>query len=203
MNSTTWRMSTSSEENETLDGKLSLEDAFGGVRPQDYPKDKIGDWKYFVNHAFDLERNQNPNFVRDNLLPPLRSEEHSGDGVEATWIVYGLMLGEQKCSILRVIVKPGVTARMNFDSPTFFFTEAGQGRVGGLEVAMAPEIQLGKIYSENGFVTEQARQDLKITNSGKDKLCAYLRLRSRCAQNHPGIIRQEVPDLSNEVLGED
>ena len=49
--------------------------------------------------------------------------------VEAKWIIYGDFLGDQKCSILRLILAPGAKTQFCPESPALFHTNGGSGRV--------------------------------------------------------------------------
>lgn len=142
----------------TLDGEISVEAAFYACREQDYPRDKHGDWEYLVSKV-DFAANQNPDFVPENYQPLLRAEQFCSEGVEAKWVIYGLFSGEQKCSILRLALQPGANCKLSFDSPSFFHTNNGCGTVGGLKVSLAKRIELGKVYSQNGFITQQAIEE--------------------------------------------
>ena len=87
----------------TLDGRIGAADAFYACREEDYPKDHHEDWDYLVE-KFDFQANQDSDFVLKNSRPAISAEEFKGQGVDAKWIVYGDFLGDQKCSILRLIV---------------------------------------------------------------------------------------------------
>ena len=106
-------------------------DAFYACREEDYPEDRHEDWEYLVE-KFDFEANQDPDFVRKNSRPAITAEEFAGDGVDAKWIVYGKVLGDQKVSILRLTVSPGAKTTFRPDCPTLFHTNGGSGRVGKL-----------------------------------------------------------------------
>ncbi|MEW4454480.1 hypothetical protein AB1L30_17525 [Bremerella sp. JC817] len=158
-------------EDVTLDGRISAEAAFYACREEDYPKSRHEDWDYLVDQ-FDFVTNQDPDFVMKNSRPAITAEEFSADGVDAKWIVYGELLGDQKCSILRLILKPG--AKVNFcpECPTMFHTNGGCGRVGGLAVNYNQNMILGELYSEIGFITQVALNNggVEIENTGSEPL---------------------------------
>ena len=155
----------------TLDGRIGAADAFYACREQDYPKDKHEDWEYLVE-KFDFEANQDPEFVLKNSRPAISAEEFAGNGVEAKWIVYGDFLGDQKCSILRLIIEPGGKTNFNPECPALFHTNGGKGRVGQLEVGYHQNMILGELYSEIGFITQAALSSggVEIENTGSDPL---------------------------------
>jgi hypothetical protein len=151
----------------TQDGAISPEVAFLACREEDYPRDRHGDWEYLTYQKMNFEANQAPNFVRDNARPVLLDPLLSSDGVTAEWIVYGNLLGSKKCSILRLTLKPGASSNFTFDSPCVFHVNKGRGRVGKTDFALAPEIRLGNVYNELGFITAQASaQGVDIINTG-------------------------------------
>ena len=153
----------------TQDGEIPKEVAFLACRPEDYPVDKHGDWEYLVSR-FDFAANQSPDFVRENSRPPLRADQYCHDGINAEWIVYGELLGSQKCSILRLTIRPGVKARLQIESPAVFFTNKGSGKVGGLPVRFNRSMRLGKLYSECGFISRSAIEEpggVLLQNNGE------------------------------------
>lgn len=155
----------------TLDGPIGAADAFYACREEDYPKDRHEDWEFLVE-TLDFEANQDPNFVQKNSRPAITAEEFVSDGIDAKWIVYGDILGDQKASMLRLIVAPG--AKMNFcpESPTLFHTNRGSGRVGKLELRYHQDMKLGDVYPEIGFITQAAlnRGGVEIENKGSEPL---------------------------------
>ena len=146
----------------TLDGRIGPADAFYACREEDYPKDKHEDWEYLIE-KFDFEANQDP---------AITAEEFAGDAVEAKWIVYGDFLGDQKVSILRLILQPGSKTNFCPESPALFHTNGGSGRVGKFEVRYHQDMVLGKIYPEIGFITQSALSNggVEIENTGLDPL---------------------------------
>ncbi|MEC7903614.1 MAG: hypothetical protein VYE74_05420, partial [Verrucomicrobiota bacterium] len=105
----------------TLDGRIGAADAFYACREEDYPKDRHEDWEFLVD-TFDFAANQDPDFVRKNARPAIPADKFAGDGVEAKWIIYGDFLGDQKCSILRLILAPGAKTQFCPESPALFHT---------------------------------------------------------------------------------
>ncbi|MCB0323199.1 MAG: hypothetical protein KDD69_06475 [Bdellovibrionales bacterium] len=152
-------------EDRTLDGRISADVAFLACREQDYPAAYRGDWEHLVN-KLDFAANQDPNFVRDHMLPPIPAPSFSGDGATGTWIVYGDFLGEQKCSILRLTLEPGASIKLPLETPAMFFINSGKGKVGKLQVKLHQSMQLGKLYPEIGFIT-QAAVDAGVVVSNK------------------------------------
>ena len=155
----------------TLDGRIGAADAFYACREEDYPKDKHEDWEYLVE-KFDFAANQDPDFVLKNSRPAITAEEFAADGVDAKWIVYGDILGDQKCSILRLIVAPGAKTSFRPECPAMFHTNGGTGRVGGLAVNYNQNMILGELYSEIGFITQTALNNggVEIENTGSEPL---------------------------------
>ena len=155
----------------TLDGRIGAADAFYACREEDYPKDRHEDWGYLVE-KFDFAANQDPDFVLKNSRPAIAAEEFLDQGVDAKWIVYGDILGDQKCSILRLTVEPGGKTTFSPESPTLFHTNGGRGRVGKLEVAYHQNMILGELYSEIGFITQAALASggVEIENTGTEPL---------------------------------
>ncbi|HQX50086.1 MAG TPA: hypothetical protein PLR25_09270 [Planctomycetaceae bacterium] len=155
----------------TLDGRIGAKDAFYACREEDYPKARHEDWEYLVE-KFDFAANQDPDFVLKNSRPAIPAEEFQGNGVDAKWIVYGNFLGDQKCSILRLIVEPGAKTTFRPECPTMFHTNGGSGRIGKLEVRYHQNMILGEIYPEIGFITQAALANggVEIQNTGTDPL---------------------------------
>jgi len=153
----------------TLDGRIGAADAFYACREEDYPKDRHEDWEYLVE-KFDFEANQDPTFVLNNSRPAITAEQFAADGVDAKWIVYGDFLGDQKCSILRLILQPGGKAKFCPESPALFHTNAGSGHVGTLNVRCHHDMKLGEIYPEIGFITQAALANggVVVENTGSE-----------------------------------
>jgi hypothetical protein len=175
-------------ENLTLDGWIDSKGAFMACREQDYPKDKHGDWEYLVEH-FDFEANQDPNFVKKNSRPPIAASEYENEGISAEWIVYGNFLGDQKCSILRIRVKPGVSGELPLKHPAVFHTNQGRGRLGALGVQLEPQLRFGKLYYERGFISQAAidHGPLKIENRGEDEFVITLDFPQNAHAAAPGL----------------
>ena len=155
----------------TLDGRIGAKDAFYACREEDYPKARHEDWDYLVE-KFDFAANQDPDFVLKNSRPAIPAEEFKGNGVDAKWIVYGNFLGDQKCSILRLIVAPGAKTTFRPECPAMFHTNGGSGRVGKLAVRYHQNMVLGEIYPEIGFITQAALANggVEIENTGTEPL---------------------------------
>lgn len=138
--------------------------------------------------TFDFEANQDPDFVKKNSRPAITAEEFTGEGVDAKWIVYGEVLGEQKCLILRLILEPG--AKMNFapESPALFHTNGGSGRVGKLAVQYHQDMKLGELYPEIGFLTQAAldRGGVEIVNTGSGSLVLTFDFPQNAHSSTPG-----------------
>ena len=155
----------------TLAGRIGAKDAFYACREEDYPKARHEDWDYLVE-KFDFAANQDPDFVLKNSRPAIPAEEFKGNGVDAKWIVYGNFLGDQKCSILRLIVAPGAKTTFRPECPAMFHTNGGSGRVGKLAVRYHQNMVLGEIYPEIGFITQAALANggVEIENTGTEPL---------------------------------
>ena len=172
----------------TLDGRIGAADAFYACREEDYPRDRHEDWEYLVE-KFDFAANQDPEFVQKNARPAIVAEEFTDNGVNAKWIVYGDFLGDQKCSILRLIVEPGAKANFCPECPTLFHTNGGTGRVGELEIKYHQDMILGKIYREIGFITQAALAagGVEIENTGSDPLVLTFDFPQQAHAKTPGV----------------
>lgn len=172
----------------TLDGRIGAADAFYACREEDYPKDRHEDWDYLVE-KFDFAANQDPEFVQKNARPAIVAEEFTDNGVNAKWIVYGDFLGDQKCSILRLIVEPGAKTNFCPECPTLFHTNGGTGRVGKLEIKYHQDMILGKIYREIGFITQAALAagGVEIENTGSDPLVLTFDFPQQAHAKTPGV----------------
>ena len=113
----------------------------------------------------------------------------AGDGVDAKWIVYGKVLGDQKVSILRLTVSPGAKTTFRPDSPTLFHTNGGSGRVGKLEVGYHQNMKLGEIYPEIGFITQAALSNdgVEIENTGSEPLVLTFDFPQNAHSHTPGV----------------
>jgi hypothetical protein len=172
----------------TLDGRIGAKDAFYACREVDYPKAKHEDWEYLVE-KFDFAANQDPDFVLKNSRPAIPAEEFKGSGVDAKWIVYGNFLGDQKCSILRLIVAPGAKTTFRPECPTMFHTNGGSGRVGKLGVRYHQNMVLGEIYPEIGFITQAALANggVEIENTGTEPLVLTFDFPQNAHSKTPGV----------------
>ena len=115
--------------------------------------------------------------------------EPTDNGVNAKWIVYGDFLGDQKCSILRLIVEPGAKTNFCPECPTLFHTNGGTGRVGKLEIKYHQDMILGKIYREIGFITQAALAagGVEIENTGSDPLVLTFDFPQQAHAKTPGV----------------
>ena len=172
----------------TLDGRIGAADAFYACREEDYPRDRHEAWEYLVE-KFDFAANQDPEFVHKNARPAIVAEELTDNGVNAKWIVYGDFLGDQKCSILRLIVEPGAKTNFCPECPTLFHTNGGTGRVGELEIKYHQDMILGKIYREIGFITQAALAagGVEIENTGSDPLVLTFDFPQQAHAKTPGV----------------
>lgn len=172
----------------TLDGRIGAKDAFYACREEDYPKARHEDWDYLVE-KFDFAANQDPDFVLKNSRPAIPAEEFKGNGVDAKWIVYGNFLGDQKCSILRLIVEPGAKTTFRPECPTMFHTNGGSGRVGKLGVRYHQNMILGEIYPEIGFITQAALANggVEIENTGTQPLVLTFDFPQNAHSKTPGV----------------
>jgi hypothetical protein len=172
----------------TLDGRIGAKDAFYACREEDYPKARHEDWDYLVE-KFDFAANQDPDFVLKNSRPAIPAEEFKGNGVDAKWIVYGNFLGDQKCSILRLIVAPGAKTTFRPECPTMFHTNGGSGRVGELGVRYHQNMVLGEIYPEIGFITQAALANggVEIENMGTEPLVLTFDFPQNAHSRTPGV----------------
>jgi hypothetical protein len=175
-------------EDRTLDGRIGAADAFYACREEDYPKEKHEDWEFLVD-TFDFAANQDPDFVKKNSRPAITAEEFTGEGVDAKWIVYGDVLGDQKASILRLIIEPGSKIKFRPECPTLFHTNRGRGRVGKLEVRYHQDMKLGELYPEIGFITQAAldRGGVEIENTGIEPLVFTFDFPQNAHSKTPGV----------------
>ena len=172
----------------TLDGRIGAADAFYACREEDYPKAHHEDWDY-LTEKFDFKANQDPNFVLENSRPAITAEEFIDQDVNAKWIVYGEVLGEQNCSILRLTVQPGAKTNFCPESPALFHTNGGTGRVGKLEVRYHHDMILGEIYPEIGFITQAALANggVEIENTGTEPLVLTFDFPQNAHSKTPGV----------------
>lgn len=172
----------------TLDGRIGAKDAFYACREEDYPRARHEDWGYLVE-KFDFAANQDPDFVLKNSRPAIPAEEFKGNGVDARWIVYGNFLGDQKCSILRLIVEPGARTTFRPECPAMFHTNGGSGRVGKLSVRYHQNMILGEIYPEIGFITQAAMANggVEIENTGTEPLVLTFDFPQNAHSRTPGV----------------
>ncbi len=172
----------------TLDGRIGAKDAFYACREEDYPKARHEDWDYLVE-KFDFAANQDPDFVLKNSRPAIPAEEFKGNGVDARWIVYGNFLGDQKCSILRLVVEPGAKTTFRPECPAMFHTNGGSGRVGKLGVRYHQNMILGEIYPEIGFITQAALANggVEIENTGTEPLVLTFDFPQNAHSRTPGV----------------
>ena len=172
----------------TLDGRIGAKDAFYACREEDYPKVRHEDWDYLVE-KFDFAANQDPDFVLKNSRPAISAQEFKGNGVDAKWIVYGNFLGDQKCSILRLIVEPGAKTTFRPECPAMFHTNGGSGRVGKLAVRYHQNMVLGEIYPEIGFITQAALANggVEIENTGTEPLVLTFDFPQNAHSKTPGV----------------
>lgn len=172
----------------TLDGRIGAKDAFYACREEDYPKVRHEDWDYLVE-KFDFAANQDPDFVLKNSRPAISAQEFKGNGVDAKWIVYGNFLGDQKCSILRLIVEPGAKTTFRPECPAMFHTNGGSGRVGKLAVRYHQNMVLGEIYPEIGFITQAALANggVEIENTGTEPLVLTFDFPQNAHSRTPGV----------------
>ena len=124
-----------------------------------------------------------------NSRPAIPAEEFKGNGVDAKWIVYGNFLGDQKCSILRLIVEPGAKTTFRPECPTMFHTNGGSGRVGKLGVRYHQNMVLGEIYPEIGFITQAALANggVEIENTGTEPLVLTFDFPQNAHSRTPGV----------------
>ena len=109
--------------------------------------------------------------------------------MDAQWIVYGDVLGDQKVSILRLTVHPGAKTNFCPDSPTLFHTNGGSGRIGKLEVSYNQNMKLGEIYPEIGFITQSALSSggVEIENTGSEPLVLTFDFPQNAHSQTPGV----------------
>ena len=97
--------------------------------------------------------------------------------------------GDQKASILRLIIAPGSKTKFCPESPALFHTNGGSGRVGKLEVRYHQEMKLGEIYPEIGFITQAALDGggVEIENTGAEPLVLTFDFPQNAHSKTPGV----------------
>lgn len=175
-------------ENRTAEGKrLTTAQAWGAIRASDYPKDKIGNWEWWVHHRLNWERNQSANWAEQHMLPNLPAPELSGSGYKSHFVLWGLIGGRQAFSKLRILVEPGVSTTLSLPAPFYFEVNKGEAVIGGRKVRREMEKELGKPYTEGGFVTNQGRNAFKVTNESGDQVVLTLDFAEDAFSTTPGL----------------
>ena len=127
--------------------------------------------------------------VLKNPFRAITAKEFAGDGVDAKWIVYGKVLGDQKVSILRLSLAPGAKTTFSPECPALFHTNGGSGRIGKLEVKYHQNMVLGEVYPEIGFITQSALANggVEIENTGAEPLVLTFDFPQNAHSKIPGI----------------
>lgn len=92
------------------------------------PNDRHEDWECLMD-ILNVEENQDPDFVKKGLSPVIIAEGISGDGADAKWIAHDDALGDQRYSILRLILAHGTKMNFRPERPVLEFRSREYSRV--------------------------------------------------------------------------
>lgn len=135
---------------------------------KDFPKEKHDDNKYLVD-ALDWEKNVDPNFMENNYLEPVVSEQ--GDGWVDKWIVYGKVDGKQLFTSKELTLQPGAKCTIKDGGAYGWITVQGSGKVGKLVLQTPAMIRFGEMTMDEVFVTAKAAAaGITFENTGTEPL---------------------------------
>lgn len=135
---------------------------------KDFPKEKHNDNRYLVD-ALDWEKNVDPNFMENNYLEPIVSEE--GDGWVDRWIVYGKVDGKQLFTSKELTLQPGAKCTIKDGGAYGWITVQGSGKVGKLVLQTPAMIRFGEMTMDEVFVTAKAAAaGVTFENTGTEPL---------------------------------
>lgn len=135
---------------------------------KDFPKEKHNDNKYLVD-ALDWEKNVDPEFMKNNYLEPIVSEQ--GDGWVDRWIVYGKVDGKQLFTSKELTLQPGAKCTIKDGGAYGWITVQGSGRVGKLVLQTPAMIRFGEMTMDEVFVTAKAAAaGVTFENTGTEPL---------------------------------
>ncbi len=135
---------------------------------KDFPKEKHNDNKYLVD-ALDWEKNVDPEFMKNNYLEPVASEQ--GDGWVDKWIVYGKVDGKQLFTSKELTLQPGAKCTIKDGGAYGWITVQGSGKVGKLVLQTPAMIRFGEMTMDEVFVTAKAAAGgVTFENTGTEPL---------------------------------
>lgn len=135
---------------------------------KDFPKEKHNDNKYLVD-ALDWEKNVDPEFMKNNYLEPVVSEQ--GDGWVDKWIVYGKVDGKQLFTSKELTLQPGAKCTIKDGGAYGWITVQGSGKVGKLVLQTPAMIRFGEMTMDEVFVTAKAAAaGVTFENTGTEPL---------------------------------
>ena len=135
---------------------------------KDFPKEKHNDNKYLVD-ALDWEKNVDPEFMKNNYLEPVVSEQ--GDGWVDRWIVYGKVDGKQLFTSKELTLQPGAKCTIKDGGAYGWITVQGSGKVGKLVLQTPAMIRFGEMTMDEVFVTAKAAAaGVTFENTGTEPL---------------------------------
>lgn len=135
---------------------------------KDVPKDKHQDLDFIISQL-DWEKNVDPHFMRNNYLEPIVADQ--GDGWVDSWIVYGLVDGQQLFSSKRLTLQPGAKCVLKDPGASGWITVQGKGRIGKLQLQTPAMIRFGAETEDEVFIShEAATRGMEIENTGSEPL---------------------------------
>lgn len=135
---------------------------------KDVPKDKHQDLDFIIEQL-DWEKNVDPQFKDHNYLEPI-SADH-GPGWVDSWIVYGLIDGQQLFSAKRLTLEPGAKCTLKDPGASGWITVQGKGRIGRLNLQTPAMIRFGAETEDEVFIThEAATRGVEVENTGSEPL---------------------------------
>ncbi len=135
---------------------------------KDFPPEFHNDNKYIVD-ALDWEKNVDPNFMDNNYLEPIVSEQ--GSGWVDKWIVYGKVDGKQLFTAKELTLDPGAKCTVKDGGAYGLITVQGYGKIGKLTLQSPSMIRFGAMTEDEVFVTAKAAADgITFENTGTEPL---------------------------------
>jgi hypothetical protein len=135
---------------------------------KDFPKEKHDDNQYLVD-ALDWDKNVDPNFMENNYLEPVVSEE--GTGWVDKFIVYGKVDGKQLFTAKELTLQPGAKCTIKDGGAYGWITVQGSGKIGKLVLQTPAMIRFGEMTMDEVFVTAKAAgAGVTFENTGTEPL---------------------------------
>ena len=135
---------------------------------KDFPPEFHNDNRYIVD-ALDWEKNVDPNFMDNNYLEPLVSDQ--GQGWVDKWIVYGKVDGKQLFTAKELTLEPGAKCTVKDGGAYGLITVQGYGKIGKLTLQSPGMIRFGAMTEDEVFVTAKAAADgIEFQNAGTEPL---------------------------------